>query len=298
MRRGVARPNPLWRIGLVVVALVASLAGYAALSRTGGGGTPGSGYTAHAAAADALPARRYPEEGATFAPQLGDFGADFGVRRVVVDAGHGAHENRGNTSCFCVDEQDFTLVAAQRIAARLEATGHFEVLLTRPDETSRVAYRDRLDDAAAFGADAFVSIHSDVRHKPWRWAPEPGLDCPLATGGLGFAVLFSDEGTALATSRRRALARAIAGRMKASGFPAYGGAAYEGLYGADEAPGVFVDRHAPGQRIFVLRHAEMPSVILETHNALDAREALRWAEPETIDAAGDAVAAALADALR
>ena len=69
-------------------------------------------------------------------------------------------------------------------------------------------------------------------------------------------------------------------------------------YDADPTPGVFVDRHAAAQRIFVLRRPSMPSVILETHNALEPREAERWSELATIDAAADALAGALVDALR
>ena len=37
----------------------------------------------------------------------------------------------------------------------------------------------------------------------------------------------------------------------------------------------------------------MPSILVETHNALDDREALRWEEPATRDALAHALAAAL-----
>ena len=61
--------------------------------------------------------------------------------------------------------------------------------------------------------------------------------------------------------------------------------------------GVFVDRHAQNQRIFILRRTLMPTILIETHNALDPREADRWTEPRTYDAFAGAVAAALVDAL-
>jgi N-acetylmuramoyl-L-alanine amidase len=86
--------------------------------------------------------------------------------------------------------------------------------------------------------------------------------------------------------------------MGEAGFLAYGGGAYVGIYAADEqAKGLFVDRHAPEQRIYVLRRAAMPSILVETHNALDPREAERWNDPETLDAFAAAGAAALGDAL-
>ncbi|MEO7327027.1 MAG: N-acetylmuramoyl-L-alanine amidase, partial [Minicystis sp.] len=204
------------------------------------------------------------------------FPADFGVHRVVVDPGHGAAHNRGNTSCFCVVEERFTLGAAFALRDRLEATGHFEVKLSREDEAT-IEYQERLDEAARFGAEAFVSLHSDIRGKAERWSPDGGASCPISLIAPGFTVLYSDEGDTPLVDRSLALARATARRMLDTGLLAYGGASYQGLYEAVSAsPGVFVDRHPREQRIFILREAAMPSVLIETHHALDPREAERW----------------------
>ncbi len=225
------------------------------------------------------------------------FPPSFGTRKVYVDPGHGAPNNPGNTSSFCLEEQEFSLATAKALAARLTATGHFTVKLARPDDTP-VAYEDRVDAAQAFGADAFVSIHSDVRGDALRWSPEPGKSCPVSYGATGFAVLFSDECDAGLCARRGKLARSVAKTMSAAGFVPYTGRAYVGLYDADAAEaGVFLDRHAPGKRIFVLKKPTMPSVLVETHHALDPGEARAWDEPATLDAFGAAVAVALVDAL-
>jgi N-acetylmuramoyl-L-alanine amidase len=239
--------------------------------------------------------RLWPGEDAVLAQPAAAFPAGAGVLRVMIDPGHGAHNNHGNTSSFCVEEQDAMLDVAEGLADRLEATGHVAVRLAR-DPGRLVEYPARLEEAAAWGADAFVSLHSDVRGRIERWSPAPGRDCPFALDAPGFAVLYSDEGDPGLAARRAALARAAARRMGEAGFLAYGGAAYVGLYAADEqAPGAFVDRHAAEQRIFVLRRAAMPSILIETHNALDPREAIRWTDAATLDAFAAAVAAALAD---
>lgn len=254
----------------------------------------------------------WPEPGAPLAPPALEIPPGFGVRRIYVDAGHGAHLNTGNTSCFCVEEQRFTLDAARALADRLEATGAFEARLSRDGE-DRVAYGDRVEDAAAWGADAFVSLHSDVRGRFERWTPAlaagattlpggaafaPGMSCPVSHTAPGFSVLWSDEGDPALWGQRLALARAVARRMAEAGLPPYGGAEYTGLYEGDAAqPGVFVDRHTLDQRIFVLRRPSMPSILIETHHALDPREAERWTEPRTLDAFAAALAAALVDAL-
>jgi len=172
-----------------------------------------------------------------------------------------------------------------------------EVRLSR-ERGALVEYADRLADAEAWGADAFVSLHSDVRGHTERWSPGPERACPIALEAPGFAVLYSDEGDPALADHRLALGRAVARRMLEAGFLPYGGADYTGIYAADpEARGVFVDRHTPEQRIFVLRRTGMPAVLVETHNALDPREATRWRAPETLDAFAAAIAAALGDAL-
>lgn len=239
----------------------------------------------------------FPGPAAALSPPLLTTPEGFGVRRVYIDAGHGARDNRGAVSSYCVDEQDFTLAAALAVAARLEATGCFEARLSR-DGARLVEYRDRIAEADAWGAEAFVSLHSDVRGRFEMWSPSPGLFCRRSFAAPGFSVLWSDEGDAALAERRLDLARRAARRMRETGFPPYAGAEYAGLYEADAVePGVFVDRHAPDQRIFVLRRTTMPAILIETHHALDPREAARWNEPGTLDAFSAALAAALVDVL-
>ncbi len=218
----------------------------------------------------------------------------FQVRKIYIDAGHGAPGNTGNVSSWCVDEQDFTLAAARHLASSLRATGHFETRVSRDREP--VPYADRVREAEAWGADAFLSLHSDVRGVARSWSPRAGLSCQRSDVEPGFAVLFSDEASDAVVAGRRKLALLVASRMSASGFVPYDGAEYTRAYAPDgERPGVFVDRHPAAKRIYVLREPTMPSVLIETHNALHSAEAARFAEPATLDAFDAAVASALVD---
>lgn len=227
----------------------------------------------------------WPADGAALTPPAVAFPPSFGRRHVFLDPGHGAAGNTGNRSSRCEDEQDFTLSLALDVAPRLEATGHFTVTLSRgPGQL--VPYRDRV--AAAAEADVFVSLHSDV-----RGAAEPDRECPTSRDAPGFSVLWSDDGAAELVASRQALARTTAEALRALGLTAYDGDEYTGLYEGDAVEGVFVDRHEPGKRIFVLRQPTMPSIIIETHNAWDDREAARWEEEGTRAAFADALAAAL-----
>jgi len=211
-------------------------------------------------------------------------------KRLVLDAGHGAPGNPGNTGVNGQAEGETMRLLADALAPAL-TSGGLAVTLTRPD-AALVDYDRRV--ALAAGADLFLSLHSDARA-----GVTSGLDPRTGhwwtAGAAGFAVLWSDEGSAPLVDARLAWARALARRMVEAGFLAYHGDDYQGLYAPDAVPGVFVDRHAPGRRIRLLRRPTVPSLLVETHEAHDPEEVARWSEPATHAAFASAVLASIAD---
>ncbi len=226
------------------------------------------------------------------------FPEEFGTRKVFLDAGHGAPNNPGNSSCFCQDEQDFTLDVANNVAKALRQTNHFDVRLSREGD-KRVTYQDRVDTAATWGADAFVSIHSDIRGQTGETQSVGSKQtCRVNLGAPGFSVLLSEDGNEALVQARKTLARSTARRMHEAGFGAYAGTEYGTLYAKDpDTLGVFYDRHAYEQRIFVLWKPTMPSIIVETHHALDPREVKLWSQSSTHQAFASALALSLVDTL-
>ena len=238
-----------------------------------------------------LTSPQWPDPDARLTATPVDFPVDFGIRKVYLDAGHGSGRNTGNTSAYCESEADVMVALAGPLAEALEATGHFTVRQSRQPGES-VSYRSRLRDATAWGAEVFVSLHSDSRGALTPWHPAAGQSCYQSTDTPGFSVLWSDEGAL--SDQRQALARALSAAMAAAGFHPYDGGEYVGLYGPDDVPGVFVDRHEPRKRIMFLRRPTMPSVILETHHAMDPASATRFREPMVIAAFHGAVIEGLA----
>src|SRR5258706_11712855 len=162
----------LSRAGLVV-----SIAGGAAALGIVWGAARTPPRPAPTASVEAADPRRWPGAEAVLTAAEVRFPRGSGVLKVMIDPGHGAPGNRGNSSCFCVDEQGAMLELAEGLRDRLEATAHVEVRLTR--ERGRIAsYEGRVEDAAAWGARAFISLHSDVRGRIDRWSPAPGRSCP------------------------------------------------------------------------------------------------------------------------
>lgn len=239
---------------------------------------------------------RWPASGAPLTLVSAHFPQGFGKQRVYLDAGHGAEGNTGNRSVTCEDEEVFTLRVAEDLARRLEATGRFEVRLSRKSG-QRVAYADRLAEAERWGAHVLVSLHSDSRGMAQPWSPTEGQECNRQDATPGFSVLWSEEAEPPLQARRATLARALARNLSQVGFLHYDGVDYTGLYAADSAQaGVFVAREPTHRRIFVLRKPTIPSVIIETHHALDFEEAARWREERTLEAFGSAVTQGLVDA--
>ena len=162
-----------------------------------------------------------------------------------------------------------------------------------------MTYQARVEAATTWGADVFLSIHSDIRGQTGETQiASPDKVCRVNLGAPGFSVLLSEDGAESLVEARRALARKTARRMREAGFGAYAGAEYGALYAKDpDESGVFLDRHAYEQRIFVLWKPTMPSIIVETHHALDPREVQLWAATATHEAFASVVAASLVDAL-
>lgn len=216
--------------------------------------------------------------------------------RVFVDAGHGAPGNTGNHGCHCQSEEEHTLQVAQHLSFVLADTGRFEVKLSRlPGEAP--LYRPRIADAEAFRADVIISIHSDSRGEATALAQGDGGTCLRKDDAPGFSVLWNDEGPAFAG--REKLGRAVGTRLREAGFFPYSGVDYTDLYRQDEVePSGWIDTRPMKQRVFFLRGSPIPTVIVETHHALDPREVARWEALATVDAFAFAVGAAVLDVSR
>jgi N-acetylmuramoyl-L-alanine amidase len=80
----------------------------------------------------------------------------LGVRRVVVDAGHGG-TNLGTSGAKGLQEKDVTVDIAERLRKRLTAEG-ITVLMTRGGDQT-VSLQDRSDMANKGHGDLFLSIH-------------------------------------------------------------------------------------------------------------------------------------------
>jgi N-acetylmuramoyl-L-alanine amidase len=78
---------------------------------------------------------------------------------VVLDPGHGGVDP-GTSSTAGITEKEVVLTFARTLKAKLEASGRYEVYLTRDDDTF-LPLRERVEFAQKKGASLFLSIHAD-----------------------------------------------------------------------------------------------------------------------------------------
>lgn len=78
---------------------------------------------------------------------------------VVLDPGHGGVDP-GTSSATGITEKEVVLTFARTLKAKLDATGRYEVYLTRTDDTF-LPLRERVEIAQKRGAGLFLSIHAD-----------------------------------------------------------------------------------------------------------------------------------------
>jgi N-acetylmuramoyl-L-alanine amidase len=81
---------------------------------------------------------------------------NLGVRRIVLDPGHGGRDP--GASAFGMQEKDLVLQVAKKLAIKLKKEMGYEVILTRNNDTY-ISLEERTAIANTNGADLFISLH-------------------------------------------------------------------------------------------------------------------------------------------
>lgn len=196
------------------------------------------------------------------------------VRTVVLDAGHGGHDN-GARSPYGY-EKDFTLDVVRRLRKKLEAAG-LKVVQTRNrdafiDLTARPAVANRLPGAI------FVSVHFNSAD----WKPAANGVETYAISPLGAPP--SGQDTVLARDRQRESGHAL----EPVNFT-LATIVHHALTG--RLPNA--DRGVKRARFVVLKDAAVPAVLIEGGFLTNPAEARRVSDPKWREAYAAAIAAGI-----
>ena len=92
--------------------------------------------------------------------------------RIYIDQGHNPENPNAGAQANGVREQDITYAVGQALYELLENDPNFEARLSRPDPevilgtSNTTSLAARVNDANAWGADYFISIHTNAAENP------------------------------------------------------------------------------------------------------------------------------------
>ena len=92
--------------------------------------------------------------------------------KIYIDQGHNPRSPNTGAEGNGLFEQDITYAVGQELAALLRANGNFEVRLSRPTPETQLGNSNagslsaRVQDANSWGADYFISLHTNASTSP------------------------------------------------------------------------------------------------------------------------------------
>ncbi|MGM9643224.1 MAG: N-acetylmuramoyl-L-alanine amidase [Eubacteriales bacterium] len=92
--------------------------------------------------------------------------------KIYIDQGHNPVNPNAGAEGNGLREQDLVYAIGQELASLLRANGNFEVRLSRPTPQTQIgssnnsSLRQRVEDANSWGADYFISLHTNASASP------------------------------------------------------------------------------------------------------------------------------------
>jgi N-acetylmuramoyl-L-alanine amidase len=201
------------------------------------------------------------------------------VNRIVIDAGHGGHDD-GTIGPNGVLEKDVVLDVALRLAKLVQAKMGAEVVLTRSDDTF-IPLQQRTAIANEHKADLFLSIHANS-------SPAPGV-----AGTETFFLNFTNSPAALDVAARenagsdknvgelKDLIQSITLNDKIAESETFAQQVQNAIFAqASKSNAVAKNRGVKRAPFVVLIGASMPSVLAEIGFLSNARDEANLAKPE------------------
>lgn len=197
------------------------------------------------------------------------------VSRIVIDAGHGGHDD-GAVGSNGVREKDIVLDVALRTAAIARGLPGIEVVLTREDDRF-IALRERTAIANEGQADLFLSIHANSSPQPASAGPETYfLNFNGGEAALEVAAR-ENAGSGNTLGSLQNLVRAIALNDRLAESETFAATLQAALFG--EAGRVH-NRGTKRAPFIVLINAAMPSALAEIGFLSNGKDAANLGRPE------------------
>ncbi len=201
------------------------------------------------------------------------------INRVVIDAGHGGHDD-GTIGPNGVLEKDVVLDVALRLAKLVQTGLGAEVVLTRSDDTF-VPLTERTAIANEHKADLFLSIHANSSPTPAVAGTETFLLNLNSSPGAITVAARENAGSDKSVSELRDLVQSIALNDKIAESQSFAANIQSSIFTqAAKANTAAHDRGVKKAPFVVLIGARMPSVLAEIGFLSNPRDESNLSKPE------------------
>ena len=201
------------------------------------------------------------------------------VNRIVIDAGHGGHDN-GTTGPTGLREKDLVLDVAKRLGALVEERMGSQVVYTRSDDTF-VPLEQRTAIANAQQADLFISIHANSSPVPSASGVETYyLNFTTAKDALDLATRENAE-SAMTINDLQDVLQKIALKDKVDESREFAQRVQTALIASGGRAARARDRGVRKAPFVVLIGATMPSVLAEIGFVSNPQDERQLKRPET-----------------
>ena len=213
------------------------------------------------------------------------------IRRIVLDPGHGGKDAGAMGKRAHLREKDMVLLLSKKIKDILEGEG-IEVVMTRDDDTF-IPLPRRTDIANRSGADLFVSIHMNAsRSRAMR-----GFECYFLSNATddNARALEAFEDSSLRMNKEASLEHSkqldktlwdmalTENRRESSELAGY-------ICSSIEESFAMRNRGIRSARFYVLKHTQMPSILVEAGYISNRYEEMKLRDPLFLDKIASAVA--------
>ncbi len=204
----------------------------------------------------------------------------LGVRRVVIDPGHGGKDYGAPGYLKGVHEKHVVLSIARRLEKQIRRELGLEVILTRTDDRY-LTLEERTAFANTQNADLFISIHTNS-HRDRRAYGIETYFLNLATDNEAIMVAATENATSEKNiSDLQTILLDLMQNAKINESSRLASHVQKGLYGnLKDRYNQIRDKGVKQAPFYVLLGAQMPAILVETSFISNARECQRLVSPE------------------
>lgn len=214
----------------------------------------------------------------------------LGVRRIVLDPGHGGRDKGAPGAIPGVYEKDITLAIALKLQKKLKESLGCEVILTRTTD-KYLSLEERTAIANTKNGDLFISIHTNSAPHPGAYGIETYF-LNLATDDDAVMVAARENATSRKTiSDLQSILTELMKNAKITESSRLASMVQENIVG--HLSEKYTNIRGKGVKqapFYVLLGAQMPSVLVETSFISNERECKRLTSPEYQSHLSDAIA--------